>query len=252
MAQIRSDGGLVNTHSQAIGRTGARSRDYRRIALSIALLLGAVGALIGGAFATFTNSVTAGPQAITSGTVKLAVGPTNDASTGATNIAAGDTIAREADLNDTGGTLASKEITLAFSAAPTSLLDTDPTNGLQVSIQACSEAWKRTVVGSPPPAFEYTCTPGATVVKIAGAATHSVSSMEATPTALTPLSSLAAGGKDFLLFTLTLPAAAPGDLGKVAACSGTPGGTSATEDLQGCSSTLTYTFQATQRNAIAQ
>jgi spore coat-associated protein N len=242
----------VNTRSQAIAHPRARSRDYRRIALSIALLLGAVGALIGGAFATFTNSVTTSPQAITSGTVKLAVGPTNDVGTGATNIAAGDTIAREADLNDTGGTLASKEITLKFSAAPTSLLDTDPTNGLQVSIQACSEAWKRTVVGSPPPAFEYTCTPGPTVVKIAGAATTSVSALETAPGALTPLNSLAAGGKDFLLFTLTLPSAAPGDLGKVAACSGASGGTAATEDLQGCSSTLTYTFQATQRNAIAQ
>jgi spore coat-associated protein N len=230
------------------GRRGNR----RRIVLSIALVLGAIGALIGGAFATFTDTVTAGPQAITSGTIKLAVGPTNDVATGATNIAAGDTIAREADLNNTGGTLASKEITLAFSAAPTSLLDTDPTNGLQVSIQACSEAWKRTVVGSPPPPFEYTCTPGATVVKIAGAATHSVSSMEGAPMALTPLNSLVAGGKDFLLFTLTLPAGSPGDLSKVAACSGSSGGTPATEDLQGCSSTLTYTFQATQRNAGPQ
>jgi spore coat-associated protein N len=242
----------VNSSVEVSQRTGARSRDYRKIALSIALLLGAAGALIGGAFATFTNTATAGPQTITSGSVNLAVGPTNDAATGATNIAAGDTIAREADLNDTGGTLASKEITLKFSASPTSLLDTDPTNGLQVSIQACSEAWKRTVVGSPPPPFEYTCTPGATVVKVGGAATASVSALETTPAALTPLNSLAAGGKDFLLFTLTLPSTAPGDLGKVAACSGTSGGTAATEDLQGCSSTLTYTFQATQRNAIAQ
>jgi hypothetical protein len=229
-----------------------RRADRRRIVLSIALVLGAVGALIGGAFATFTASVTAGPQAITSGTIKLAVGPVNDVATEAKNIAAGDTISREADLNNTGGTLTSKEITLAFSASPTSLLDTDPTNGLQISVQACSEAWKRTVVGSPPPAFEYTCTPGATVVKIAGAATHSVSSMEATPMALTPLNSLAAGGKDFLLFKLELPGAAPGDLSKVAACSGASGGTAATEDLQGCSSTLTYTFQATQRNATPQ
>src|SRR5437016_9726494 len=97
-------------------RTATRNRgsraDRRRIALSIALVLGAIGALIGGAFATFTSSVTAGPQAITSGTVKLAVGPVNDAATGATNIAAGDTIAREADLNSTGGTIANKEITL--------------------------------------------------------------------------------------------------------------------------------------------
>jgi spore coat-associated protein N len=224
----------------------------RRIVLSVALVLAAVGALIGGAFATFTATVTAGPQAITSGTIKLAVGPTNDVATGATNIAAGDTISREADLNNTGGTLASKEITLKFTASPTSLLDTDPTNGLQVSVQACSEAWKRTVVGSPPPPFEYTCTPGATAVKINGAATASVSALESTPAALTPLNSLTAGGKDFLVFKLELPGAAPGDLSKVAACSGASGGTAATEDLQGCSSTLTYTFQATQRNATAQ
>lgn len=245
-------GDIVNSNADMTIRPAARSRDYRRIALSIALVLAAVGALIGGAFATFTNTVTAGPQAITSGSVKLAVGPTNDTATGATNIAAGDTVSREADLNDTGGTIANKEITLKFSASPTSLLDTDPTNGLQVSIQACSEAWKRTVVGSPPPPFEYTCTPGASTVKINGAASASVSSLEGTAAALTPLNSLNAGGKDFLVFTLTLPSAAPGDLGKVAACSGTSGGTAATEDLQGCSSTLTYTFQATQRNAIAQ
>jgi spore coat-associated protein N len=242
----------MNSRRAAVNGSNERSQDYRKIVLSIALLLAAAAALIGGAFATFTDSVTAGPQAITSGTVKLAVGPTNDAATGATNIAAGDTIAREADLNSTGGTITNKEITLKFSAAPTSLLDTDPTNGLQVSIQACSEAWKRTVVGSPPPAFEYTCTPGATVVKIGGAATASVSALESAAAALTPLNSLAVGGKDFLVFTLTLPAGAPGNIGKVAACSGASGGTEATEDLQGCSSTLTYTFQATQRNAIAQ
>lgn len=229
-----------------------RSRDYRKIVLSIALLLGAASVLIAGVFATFTDSVTAGPQAITSGTVKIAVGPVNDAATGATNIAAGDTIAREADLNSTGGTIAIKEITLKFSAAPTSLLDSDPTNGLQVSIQACSVAWTRTVVGSPPPAFTYTCGGSATAVKINGAATASVSSLEGAAGVLTPLNSLAAGGKDFLVFTLTLPAGAPGDLGKVAACSGSSGGTAATEDLQGCSSTLTYTFQATQRNGIEQ
>jgi len=242
----------VSTSYPTIPSADPRSRDYRKIGLSIALLLGAAAALIGGAFATFTTSVTAGPQAITSGTVKLAVGPTNDAATGATNIAAGDTIAREADLNSTGGTIANKEITLKFSALPTSLLDTDPTNGLQVSVQACSEPWKRTKVGSPPPAFEYTCTPGATAVKINGAATASVSSLEGAAGALTPLNSLGTGGQDYLVFTLTLPATAPGNIGKVAACTGTSGGTEATEDLQGCSSTLTYTFQATQRNGIAQ
>jgi predicted ribosomally synthesized peptide with SipW-like signal peptide len=242
----------MTEYQQTDPTNSARPGNRRRIVLSIALVLGAIGALIGGAFATFTNTVTAGPQPITSGTIKLAVGPTNDVLTGATNIAAGDTISREADLNNTAGTLVSKEITLKFSASPTSLLDTDPTNGLQVSIQACSEAWKRTVVGSPPPPFEYICTPGATVVKINGAATATVSALETTAAALTPLNSLTAGGKDFLVFKLELPAAAPGDVSKVAACSGSSGGTAATEDLQGCSSTLTYTFQATQRNAGPQ
>jgi spore coat-associated protein N len=242
----------MGKQKQAIAATGGRLKDPRKIVLSVALLLGAGGALIGGAFATFTDSVAAGPQAISSGTIKLAVGPTNDAATGATNIAAGDTLAREVDLNSTGSTLAAQAITLKFSAAPTSLLDTDTVNGLQVSIQACASAWTRTVVGSPPPAFTYTCGAGATTVNINGAATASVGALETTGGTLTPLNSLASGGHDYLVFTLTLPAGAPGDLSKVAACSGTAGGTAATEDLQGCSSTLTYTFQATQRNATAQ
>lgn len=189
---------------------------------------------------------------MTWGTVKVAVGATTDTATGATGIAAGDTISRQANLDDTGRTIAKNEITLRVSASPSSLLDRDATNGLHVSIQACPEAWKHTIVTSPLTASIYTCAPGATRVKIGGAAATSVSALERAPSAITPLNSLNAGGKDFLLFTLTLPAAAPGDLGKVAACSGTPGGTVATEDLQGCSSTLTYTFQATQRNAIAQ
>ncbi len=230
---------------------GGHRRDYRKLVLSITVLLGAATALIGGAFATFTASVSAGPQTITSGTVKLAVGPVNDTATGATSIAAGDTIAREADLNSTGASIADKEITLKFAASPTSLLDSDPTNGLQVSIKACTTAWTRKVEAGPP-AFKYTCGGTESTVKIGGAETASVSSLETTAAALTPLNSLATGGQDYLVFTLTLPAAAPGNVGKVAACTGTVGGTETTEDLQGCSSTLTYTFQATQRNAIAQ
>ena len=236
----------------AILASNERSRNRRKIVLSVALLAAAAAALIGGAFATFTDTATAGPQAISSGTVKLATGPTNDAATGATNIAAGDTISREVDLNSTGDTLALKEITLKFSASPSTLLDTDPTNGLQVSIQACSVAWKRTVVGSPPPAFTYECTGTTTVVKINGAATASVGSLETTPAKLEELKSLAGGGQDYLVFKLELPAGAPGDVSKVAACSGTSGGTASTEDLQGCSSTLTYTFLASQRAGTPQ
>ncbi len=242
----------MGNHHPSILASSERSADRRKILLSAALIAAAAAALVGGAFATFTNTATAGSQTITSGTIKLATGPTNDAATGASNIVAGDTVAREIDINSTLATLTDKEITLKFSASASSLLDTDPTNGLQLSIQACSEAWKRTVVGSPPPAFEYTCTPGATAVKIGGAATASVSSLEAAPAALSPLNSLTGGGKDYLVFKLELPAAAPGDVSKVAACSGTSGGTASTEDLQGCTSTLLYTFQAVQRAGAPQ
>ena len=72
------------------------------------------------------------------------------------------------------------------------------------------------------------------------------------PAKLEELKSLGGGGQDYLVFKLELPAGAPGDISKVAACSGTSGGTASTEDLQGCSSTLTYTFQAAQRAATPQ
>ena len=233
---------------QAINVIDHRTKDYRKIGLSIALLLAAAAALIGGAFATFTDTVTAGPQPITSGKVVLGVGPTNESTTGATNIAAGDTIAREIDLNSTGASIEDKEITLKFSASPTSLLDTDPTNGLQASIKACTVAWTKVKVG------EYTCTGGIeSTVKIGVAEKESVASLETTAGALAGLKSLTAGGQDYLVFTLTLPSTAPGNFGKHATeCNGTSGGNETEENLEGCKSTLTYTFQATQRAPKAQ
>jgi hypothetical protein len=53
--------------------------------------------------------------------------------------------------------------------------------------------------------------------------------------------------------TFSLPVGAPGNIGQVSTlCSGTVGGTSATENLEGCSSTLTYNFTATQRTAASK
>jgi hypothetical protein len=180
-----------------------------------------------------------------SGTVRLTTGATDGSATGSSTLAAGDTISREVDLNNVNATTAKRGIILRFFARRSSLLDTDPRNGLQVHIQACPKAWKRTVTGLAPPAFQYKCTPGATAVIINGVPSTSVSQLESAGGALIPLNSQNARGRDFLVMTLTLPATAPGDLGKMAACSGTAGGTPATENLQGCSSTLTYTYQAT-------
>jgi hypothetical protein len=75
-----------------------------------------------------------------------------------------------------------------------------------------------------------------------------VKTLESTPANLTPLNSLTAGGQDYVVMTFTFPSTAPGNIALVPAlCSGVVGGTPATENLEGCSSTLTYTFTATQR-----
>ena len=229
------------------GKTPEASRraTARRIALTLAIVVGGTGLIVGGVFASFTDTTSAGPQAITSGKVVLAVGPTNDATIAATSIAPGDTIPREVDLNSTGATLNDASITLGITASPTSLLDTDTTNGLQVTVQTCSVAWTR--VAGPPPT--YTC--GGTTVTVL--ASTSVKSLETAPATLTPLLSLSAGGQDWVVMTFSLPVGAPGNIGQVSTlCSGTVGGTSATENLEGCSSTLTYNFTATQRTAASK
>src|ERR1017187_3831617 len=224
------------------GKTPERSRraTAKRVALTLAVVVAGTGAVLGGVFASFTDTTSAGPQTITSGKVVLAVGPTNDSTTGATNIAPGDTIPREVDLNSTASTLNDASITLGISTSTSSLLDSDQTNGLQVQVQTCSVAWTR--VAGPPPTYSCSGTP-VTVL-----ASTTVKTLESTPASLTPLNSLTAGGQDYVVMTFTFPSTAPGNIAQVPTlCSGTVGGTSATENLEGCTSTLTYNFVATQR-----
>ncbi|MGD0447977.1 MAG: TasA family protein [Candidatus Dormibacteria bacterium] len=224
------------------GKTSQNPRGsaVKRVVLTVAVVIAGTGAILGGAFATFTDTTSAGPQTISSGKLVLAVGPVNDSTVAATSIAPGDTIPREVDLNSLTSNINDATITLGISASPSSLLDTDPNNGLHVQVQTCSVAWTR-VVGPPP---TYTCS-GTTVTVLASTP---VATLEATPASLTPLNSLTAGGQDFVVMTFTFPATAPGNVFQVATlCSGTTGGTSATENLEGCSSTLTYNFTATQR-----
>jgi spore coat-associated protein N len=216
-----------------------RRTTVKRVVLTVAVVVAGTGAILGGAFATFTDTTSAGPQSITSGKVILAVGPTNDSTTTATNIAPGDTIPREVDLNSTTATLNDATITLGISASPSSLLDSDATNGLQVQVQTCSVAWTRTP--GPPPT--YIC--GGTTVAVL--ASTPVKTLESSPANLTPLNSLTAGGQDYVVMTFSFPSTAPGNIAQVPVCSGTAGGTALTENLEGCSSTLTYTFTATQR-----
>lgn len=190
----------------------------RKVLASIGAL-GTAAALAGlGTFATFTSSTSA-QQSVSSGTVTIALGATgaatNRLTVNASAIAAGDTIQRSVDLIDSGSVDLSG-ITLTTTASPSSTLDTDVTQGLQMIIEDCSTPW--TEAGSSP-AFTYTC--GGTTTTVLATRAIIGSNM-----ALSNLGSVTAGATDHLRVKLTLPS---------------------TSNLQGATSTITYAFTGTQR-----
>jgi spore coat-associated protein N len=189
----------------------------RKLLLSIAVL-GSAASIAGlGTFATFTSS-TSSNHTIASGTLSLTA-PVSRLGTGASLIAAGDTMQRAIDLSYSG-TISFGSATLTTSATSSSLLDTDAANGLQIAIDKCSQAWTE----SGPP-YTYTC----------GGSTSSVLASRALIGSAIALSNLTltAGSTDHLRVTLTLPS-------------------SADNTLQNKSSTIDYTFTGVQRNATNQ
>jgi predicted ribosomally synthesized peptide with SipW-like signal peptide len=204
------------------GRRRRRSRAHKLLAT--AAVLGATASIAGlGTFATFTSSTSAS-HTVASGTVTIALGATggstNRLNVDATAIAPGDTIQRSVDLINQG-TLDLASVTLTTQATTSSLLDTDTTNGLQMVVDKCSQAWTE----SGPP-YTYTC----------GGSTSTVLSSRAviqSGVTLNNLSSLTAGTTDHLRVTLTFPSGA--------------GNT-----FQNKSSTLQYTFTGTQRAATSK
>jgi len=192
----------------------------RKLLASVAVL-GAAASIAGlGTFATFTSTTSAN-HTVASGTVTIALGATgastNRLTVGASAIAPGDTIQRSVDLIDQG-TIDLASITLTTSASPTSLLDSDTSNGLQMVLDKCSVAWTE----SGPP-YTYTCS-GSTS---SGLASRPVIGSTLT---LSNLGSLVSGATDHLRVTLTFPSGAG-------------------NSLQNQSSTVTYSFTGTQRTA---
>ena len=195
---------------------------WQKLLLTAAIIgvAASVGSL--GTFASFTSSTSASSTPAT-GTVTIALGATgastNRLNIGATDVAPGDTLQRSFDLTNSGSIdLAS--VTLTSTASPSSLLDTDATNGLQMVIDHCSIAWTEAGVA---PAYTYTC----------GGSTASVLASRAvigSAIALANLGATTAGATDYLRLTLTLP--------------GTAGNT-----FQNITSTITYAFTGTQRAA---
>jgi hypothetical protein len=193
--------------------------------LASCAVLGAAASIAGlGTFATFTSSTSASATAST-GNVSIAlgaVGAANRLTVGASGLLPGDTMQRAVDLTNDGaaGTDDLGSVTLTTSASPSSLLDTDAGNGLQMTIDKCSTAWTESGTA---PAYTYSCS-GTTSSVVASRPVVGAN------IALSNLASVTAQQTDHLRVTLTLPSAAP-------------------NTFQGLSSSLTYTFVGTQRAA---
>ncbi len=202
----------------------------RKILLSIAAV-GTAASIAGlGTFATFTDSDSA-THTISSGTVNInlgAAGPDNRLNVGATGLVPGDTLQRRVKLTNAGSeNLAS--VTLTTVATTSSLLDTDATNGLKMKIEKCTGAlgWRESV--STP--YTYTC--DALVAGDNAGVRSTVLARQAiigSTLALSGMSSTTAGATDDMVVTVDLPSTA-GD------------------SFQGLTSTVQYTFDATQRAA---
>jgi spore coat-associated protein N len=196
------------------------SAQRRKLLVSLAIVAAAASIAGLGTFATFTSSTNAS-QSVSSGTVTIALGATgaatNRLTVGASNIAPGDTIQRSVDLVNSGS-IDLSAITLSTSATTTSLLDTDATNGLQMVIDRCSNAWTE---GGTAPAYTYTCS-GTTSTVLASRA------VVGSNLTLSNLAALTNGVTDHLRVTLSFPPAAP-------------------NSFQNQSSTIQYTFTGTQR-----
>ena len=204
------------------GRTAARPTAHKLLAT--VAVLGAAASIAGlGTYATWTSS-TSENHTISSGTVTIALGATgaatNRLNVGASALAPGDTIQRSVDLTNSGS-IDLAGVTLTTTASPSSLLDTDATNGLQMVVDKCSVAW--TEAGPP---FTYTCSGSTSSVLASRAVIGSNLS-------LSNLGVTAPAATDHLRVTLTLPSGAP-------------------NTLQNQSSTITYAFTGTQRAAASK
>lgn len=198
-------------------------RKSRSIVGKLLLSAAAVGTAAGiaglGTFASFTSSTSAS-NTVSSGSMTIALGANGGANrltVSATNVAPGDTIQRAVDLANTGG-IDFSAVTMTTTASPSSVLDTDATNGLKVVVDSCPTAW--TEAGTAP-AYTYSCSGTPTTIVASRAVIGSAIPMG-------NLNSLTAGASDHLRFTLSLP-------------------TTADNNFQGKTSTISYAFDAAQR-----
>ena len=192
----------------------------RKVVGSLAIL-GTAAAVAGlGTYGNFTDSTTPMNTQVDTGTLSINLAQPGGAvaiPVTTTGFMPGDSMTRAVNLiNDGGSALGSVSLTTSLNSAPNALT-TDLPNGLQLSVKACSVAWTQ---GGTPTAPTYTCS-GTERSLMSGSAAPS-------NTTLVSPASLAAGGVDNLVFSISLP-------------------TTAGNNMQGLSASLGLTFTAVQR-----
>lgn len=207
-------------------RNGAASRrNGVRIALAAAFSTAVLGLVGAGVFAGLSATAT-GTQSVSGGTLSLIVTPDVGAGFGQSysNVAPGDTMNSYVVLTN-GSSLAAQAMTLQVVGTGSTLLTTDATRGLHVTVTQCSVAWTLATG---------TCT-GTTTTLLAST---SVSTLASTPGSVIP-GTIAVNAVYHLQVSLTLPNQSET----------TVNGTVPSNSIQGLSTTLTYTFDEAQRSA---
>ena len=202
-------------------RSAAPAR--RRTAAKVVASLGVVGATVAiagmGTFGSFTDTTSPVEANVGTGTLSINLSPaamyaTVPVSTG--GFLPGDTSATPFDLRNDGD-VAWESLTLTSWATRSSLLDSDPVHGLQLTVESCPTAW--TVSGS-----GYAC---------AGAVQESYSGPVVMDRPLAGAASLEPGRVDHLMARIDLP-------------------TTAAEAHEDESSQLAFRFTAVQRDGVAR
>jgi len=191
-----------------------------RIVASLGVL-GATAAIASlGTFGTFSDTTTPVDTTVDTGVISIDLA---QAGAGMVPFAGGlmlpgDSRAFPVDLVNTGDSALSS-VTLGAAATASSVLDSDPVNGLQLKVESCSRAWADTGSG-------YSCA-GTTKAFYAGR-------MVVANQALSGAASLVPGAVDHLLMTAELPS------------------TASTDSFQGASSSIRFVFTGVQRAGTAR
>jgi hypothetical protein len=201
----------------------SESPTARKVVGSLAIL-GTAAAVAGlGTYGNFTDSTTPVNTTVTTGTLSIDLSQPAGAHAipvSVTGLVPGDSITRAVNLvND--GNLPMSTISLLSSATAPSILTTDTTHGLQLTLRSCPAPWTQGGTASAP---TYTCT---------GTASTLVNGPVVANTPLPNPASLTPGGTDHLTFTISLP-------------------TSADNAFQGKSAGLSLSFTGAQRSGTAR